>query len=206
MPLGGVDLEMKALAHRLRDLREAAGYSQAGLADLIPISAAQISRWESGKQRPDLDHLARLAEIYECHITDILSGVELLTSWQESQRARAGTVEALSLTRALEGDREPGDPSDVVVPDIQHWKRLAQTLADAVKMQQENDRTRIEKQAETEQRRITEQAETERLRIRQVDAVAHGNLSRVLERLERLEGSAATSRGEDGAEAEGTVG
>lgn len=195
-------MDREELAQRLRDLRERAGYSQANLAELIPISSAQVSRWESGKQRPDLDHLSRLAEIYGCSVTDILDGVELVRGWHETSRAR--TPQALTSGRGSIAEWSD-DASGDTIPDVEQWKRLAQTLADAVKAQQENDRYRIEKQAETEQRRIVEQAETERLRIRQVDSVSQSNLSRVLDRLERLEGVAA-SRGEEDAEAAGTVG
>ncbi|MCY0864879.1 MAG: hypothetical protein OWQ57_08015 [Sulfobacillus sp.] len=62
--------------------------------------------------------------------------------------------------------------------DLKRWQELAQTLAEAMKMQAENERLRIEK----------------------VDAVAQENLRRILDKLDQLEAeSHPAGRGDEGA-------
>lgn len=49
---------------RLRQLRKSYGQKQKQLADLLGVSQMQISRYESGKQEPDIKALIKLANYY----------------------------------------------------------------------------------------------------------------------------------------------
>lgn len=57
---------------RLKELRQAAGYSQAQLAELLKTSQQTIGRWESGAAEPNLQKLRDLAMIFGVGIDDLL--------------------------------------------------------------------------------------------------------------------------------------
>ena len=54
----------KRLGSRLRDGRQAAGYTQERVAELLNISPNIVWRWEDGRVAPMLDRLDHLADIY----------------------------------------------------------------------------------------------------------------------------------------------
>ena len=49
---------------KIKELREAAGMTQADLADRLQVSVPTVSRWESGVIRPSVGNLIELAEIF----------------------------------------------------------------------------------------------------------------------------------------------
>ena len=52
------------MKNRIRELREAAGMTQADLAERLQVSVPTVSRWESGVIRPSVGNLIELAEIF----------------------------------------------------------------------------------------------------------------------------------------------
>ncbi len=52
------------MKNRIRELREAAGMTQADLADRLQVSVPTVSRWENGVIRPSVGNLIELAEIF----------------------------------------------------------------------------------------------------------------------------------------------
>jgi len=63
------------ISERLKCLREERGYTQSELSELLLVgSQTQIWRWESGKQKPSLDALIRIAILFEVS-TDYLLGL-----------------------------------------------------------------------------------------------------------------------------------
>lgn len=59
------------LAERLRQLRKQAGLSQKALAERLGISGPAIAQWETGRHRPDLRWLPKLASLLNCQISDL---------------------------------------------------------------------------------------------------------------------------------------
>ncbi len=57
------------LAHRIRELREAKGLSQAQLAEMIETKQPSIARIESGRALPRLDLLTRIASALGMRLT-----------------------------------------------------------------------------------------------------------------------------------------
>lgn len=51
--------------HRIRQARKELGLSQSELARLADIGEQNIGRWERGHHRPELDSLARLADVLQ---------------------------------------------------------------------------------------------------------------------------------------------
>jgi transcriptional regulator with XRE-family HTH domain len=70
--------------NRLTELREAAGISRPGLADLVGVGEHQVRRWESGEVLVPSKHLPLLAERFGCT-------VEHLMGWDRSE-AKAGAA------------------------------------------------------------------------------------------------------------------
>ena len=69
-------------AESIREVREQAGLSQAGLARLVGVSAVTINRWERGMRSPSSDSLEL--------VTAVLSGVHVDLGPGRLARHRAG--------------------------------------------------------------------------------------------------------------------
>lgn len=48
--------------------RKKAGLSQAQVAEALGVSANCVSKWETGKTRPSLDHAIKLAELLDVEL------------------------------------------------------------------------------------------------------------------------------------------
>lgn len=66
--------EMKTLGERLVEARKNKKLSQADLADKLFVSDKTISSWEANRTVPDLTTLAKISELLEIRITDLLYG------------------------------------------------------------------------------------------------------------------------------------
>lgn len=58
----------------LKRQREARGLSQQALSDLLNVSQGAVGLWESGKRKPDLETLIRIAKLFDVS-TDSLLGI-----------------------------------------------------------------------------------------------------------------------------------
>lgn len=58
----------------LRELRQSRFLEQRELAQLMGVSEASISNWETGKKRPRLSHIRKLAELLGVPPKDIEFG------------------------------------------------------------------------------------------------------------------------------------
>lgn len=66
--------QKETLGERLVEYRKNKKLSQAGLAEKLFVSDKTISSWESNRTVPDLDTLAKISELLEVRITDLLYG------------------------------------------------------------------------------------------------------------------------------------
>lgn len=58
----------------VKALREAKGYTQKQLADLVCVSDKAVSRWETGRGLPDISLLEPLAAALEVSLSELLAG------------------------------------------------------------------------------------------------------------------------------------
>ena len=65
--------------------RKEHGLTQKNLSEMIGVSNATISKWETGRSRPDVDKLATLAQLFGVTEQELLHPLE--TKWSPSQRA-----------------------------------------------------------------------------------------------------------------------
>lgn len=63
-------------AQQLRTKRKKAGMTQQQLADEMNVSRKTISGWETGRNRPDIDSLRKMADIYHISLDDLVSNAK----------------------------------------------------------------------------------------------------------------------------------
>lgn len=66
---------------KLKQAREATGYTQQQIADMLNIKQYQISCYETGKTQPDIETLGKLADFYGVS-TDWLIGTKGKKYWE----------------------------------------------------------------------------------------------------------------------------
>ena len=64
---------------KLQAYRRQKGLTQEELAEILFVSRAAVSKWESGRGYPNLDSLKSIARFFSVTIDDLLSGEEVLT-------------------------------------------------------------------------------------------------------------------------------
>jgi transcriptional regulator with XRE-family HTH domain len=65
-------MEPAELGARIRELREAAGLSQAELAERLGIAQNSLSNWERGNRQPSFADIVRVAESLAVPISDFV--------------------------------------------------------------------------------------------------------------------------------------
>ena len=71
-----MDYSLKEVAGRIKDLREAKGYTQEELAIKVNVVRQTVSKWEKGLSVPDADVLSHIAEVLEVSVSELL-GAEI---------------------------------------------------------------------------------------------------------------------------------
>ena len=74
---------------KLQELRRQKGLTQEQLAEHLFVSRAAVSKWESGRGYPNIDSLKAIAAFYSVTIDALLSGEEVLTIAEETQKQQA---------------------------------------------------------------------------------------------------------------------
>jgi transcriptional regulator with XRE-family HTH domain len=80
---------------KLQELRKKRGLTQEELAQILYVSRAAVSKWESGRGYPNIDSLKALAQFYTVTIDDLLSGNEILTIAEEDNRQKQTQLRSL---------------------------------------------------------------------------------------------------------------
>lgn len=100
----GSEVNDMTISQNLKDLRRLSGMTQEQVAQQVGLTRQAISSYESGRTQPDLDTLARLAEVYGVEVTDILYGAgqqqKALRFWRRAPFILAAAVLAVMLLRS----------------------------------------------------------------------------------------------------------
>ncbi|NLM19890.1 MAG: helix-turn-helix domain-containing protein [Clostridiaceae bacterium] len=67
-------MDLMKIGRLLRELRNAKGLSQEELAEIFHVSKRTVSRWETGRNLPDIVILLEIAEFYDLDLREILNG------------------------------------------------------------------------------------------------------------------------------------
>lgn len=87
-------IDREQIGIRIAVLRKKAGLSQQALADKLGVSAQAVSKWEGGKNLPDIDMFRELAWLFHMTIDSIVEG-DLLFVQKSVQKELPVGVEAL---------------------------------------------------------------------------------------------------------------
>lgn len=92
---------MTKISETLRQLRTERGMTQEEVAQQVGLTRQAVSGYESGRTRPDLDTLQRLADIYGVELTDIIYGCSRSLRLHKAIRITAVTTAAVTLFAQL---------------------------------------------------------------------------------------------------------
>lgn len=67
---------MRDIGKNIRLARERKGYSQEQLAELLFVTRQTVSNYETGRSRPDVECLVRLAQLLDVEVTELIYGPE----------------------------------------------------------------------------------------------------------------------------------
>ena len=73
---GGITMYLHGLGKRIADGRANLGMTQRQLSEELSVSSQTVSKWENGRNLPELEHILRLAEILKIHPVLLLEGSE----------------------------------------------------------------------------------------------------------------------------------
>ena len=68
----------KEIGAFLKQLRNGKGITQEQLAEVLGVSGRTVSRWETGKNLPDLSILIQISEYYQVEMKEILNGAIMM--------------------------------------------------------------------------------------------------------------------------------
>lgn len=71
---GVVEMNQQKMGEFLKRLRKDKGLTQEQLAELFAVSTRTVSRWETGRNIPDVDMLLALADFYNVDVGEIICG------------------------------------------------------------------------------------------------------------------------------------
>ena len=76
----------------LKDLRKEKGITQEQLAEGLGVSGRTISRWETGKNMPDISLLVEIAEFFDVSIPEIIKGERKSENMKEETKEVVETM------------------------------------------------------------------------------------------------------------------
>ena len=82
-------MNQQKIGEFLRQLRKEKGLTQEQLAEHFYISSRTVSRWETGRNIPDIDLLIELSDFYNVDIRDVIDGE------RKDERMNCGTKNTL---------------------------------------------------------------------------------------------------------------
>ncbi len=91
------------IGENLGILRRQAGLSQEALADRLGVSRQTVAKWEAGESLPDVERCARLAEVFEITLDQLV----------QEDLSKGSTVQT---GRYVFGTVTVGDKGQIVIP------------------------------------------------------------------------------------------
>ena len=94
---------------KLQELRRREGLTQEDLADILHVTRAAISKWESGRGLPSIDSLKNIASYFSISLDELLSSESLLAIAEDEGNRKAerdlvaafGVIDCCSLVLAF---------------------------------------------------------------------------------------------------------
>ena len=140
--INGGDIQME-FNEKLQELRKQKGLTQEELAELLYVSRAAISKWESGRGFPNIESLKAISKYFSISLDDLLSGEEILAIAENDHKQKERTLRdlifglldcgmVLLLFLPFFGQKEDGfirSVSLLALSDIQLYLKLRTSLS-----------------------------------------------------------------------------
>jgi len=92
MMKGGLHMDQIKVGAFLKHLRKEKGITQEKLSEELGVSGRTISRWETGKNMPDISLLVEIAEFFDVSIPEIIKGERKSEDMKEEEKEVAETM------------------------------------------------------------------------------------------------------------------
>ena len=92
--INGGDIQME-FNEKLQELRKQKGLTQEELAELLYVSRAAISKWESGRGFPNIESLKAISKVFSVSLDELLSGEEILAIAEKDHTEKERTIRDL---------------------------------------------------------------------------------------------------------------
>lgn len=73
---------------KIQELRKSRGLTQEELADILFVSRAAVSKWESGRGYPSIDSLKDISRFFSVSVDDLLSGEKLILIAEKESKSK----------------------------------------------------------------------------------------------------------------------
>lgn len=80
---------------KLQQLRKQKSWTQEELAEMLFVSRAAVSKWESGRGYPSIESLKAISKLFSILIDDLLSGEELIFLAENEQKEKTKNMRNL---------------------------------------------------------------------------------------------------------------
>lgn len=85
-------MDQKKIGNLLKELRNEKSFTQEQLAEMLNVSSRTVSRWETGRNMPDISLLVEIAELYDISIPEIINGERKSEKMNEEVKEVAETM------------------------------------------------------------------------------------------------------------------
>ena len=96
---GEMEMDQKKTGQLIADLRKEIGLTQEGLGEKLGVSQRSVSRWETGKNMPDLSLLTPLADTLGVSVTELLAGERIEGETVPKSEASGAMAALIALAR-----------------------------------------------------------------------------------------------------------
>ena len=91
-------MDQVKIGNFLKELRKEKDITQEQLAEALNVSGRTVSRWETGRNMPDISILVDIADYYDISIPEIISGERKSEIMNEEERKIAETMSGYATT------------------------------------------------------------------------------------------------------------
>ena len=99
-------MDQKKTGQFLKTLRKEKNITQENLAETLNVSTRTISRWETGRNMPDISLLVELSEFYQVSIAEIIDGERKSEDMGQETKSTAVKMAEYSKMNSAERDKK----------------------------------------------------------------------------------------------------
>lgn len=81
---------MMSLGSNIRNKRTSLKFSQEYVAEQLQVSRQSVSKWETGKSEPSTKNLIKLAELFSCHVNELIDPAQKVE--EENSNTKQSTL------------------------------------------------------------------------------------------------------------------